>query len=282
LRYHSYLLSDVAAASTTNMACPRFPAYAPVCSCAGYTERQQCMGRGGKLTGAGEAHDSPGNDAQGADVERAGGGRERLREALEELQRAVRSRKVDTIVAAYQGLHDSANGIRSKGVLELAMHALGPEARDAIVSAYSHRRCFMCTRGQAPCDRCAGSGMDEDGDPCAHCRGAGMAPCDFCRGTGWADQETTPPEIRDIVVQRRLSQVNEDLARLARAVKAVGTRDLRRLPEAQLRELTVWLEQMQARLLELCNLKSVTEKQTRQLEDASARVSSLRKLTTGE
>jgi len=236
------------------------------------------MGRGGESTGPSERFDRSGRDARGTGS-RAPAGRERLRKALAELRVAVKSRKVDPIVAAYQTLHDSANGVSPKNIMELAIHALGPEARDAIVSAYSQRECFMCTRGQAPCDHCAGNGTDEDGEACANCGGTGVAACDFCRGTGWADRETIPDEIRDIVVQRQLSQVHKDLARLARAVKALGTRNLRRLPDKHRRELAVWLAQMQARLRDLCELETVTETQVRQLEDAAARVSSLQKLT---
>ena len=85
--------------------------------------------------------------------------------ALSELSEALATRKVEPICTSYLALRRLARGIRAGELLDRVGQAAGEDARAVIVSAFSHRRCFMCENGTDPCNACEGTGM-ADGAPC--------------------------------------------------------------------------------------------------------------------
>ncbi len=136
------------------------------------------------------AHDDAGDN----------GRKDKLRTALEELAHAAAKKHAEPICTAYSRLRHASRGMHVREMFKRADEALGQSSRDLIVTAYSHRHCFMCKGGIVACRSCRGSGQVEKGRKCLSCDGLGLTMCDFCRGTGWADRDSLPREIRPAVL----------------------------------------------------------------------------------
>ena len=174
--------------------------------------------------------------------------------ALAELTNAIAARKVEPICAAYFRLRSKAQGITLEEMFNRIRQAAGDKALDAIVSAFSHRRCFMCDGGVMPCQACQGQGLTADGEPCLSCDGQGVEVCSFCLGTGWSDYNQIPKELRKAVLHRRTRHVEKDLARLVRTVSGKSLDSINKLSKDERKEIIVWLIRLQARLRELAEL----------------------------
>jgi len=170
-------------------------------------------------------------------------------QALQHLADAVAERRVEPISTAYLALRREARSMSPAELLEHVDRFAGKKARTLIVSAFSHRRCFMCRNGTTPCQVCEGSGTT-DGEPCTQCDGLGIEVCPFCLGTGWIDPNEIPPEIRQPVRQRQIVQVEKDLARLAKVGPKIWTWAAALSPEKRV-EFAAWLIRLQARLSDL-------------------------------
>jgi hypothetical protein len=129
-------------------------------------------------------------------------------------------------------------------------------ALDLIVSAFSHRRCFMCKGGMVRCDQCEGSGGGVRGR-CPHCLGLGAVPCTFCQGSGWADRATTPPELRRSVLAKQLEHVRQDMHRLGKVVEDLKRHDEETGPDTVRLQLVGWLVRLSGRIAQLIDNRIV-------------------------
>jgi len=179
--------------------------------------------------------------------------------ALAELVHAIRHRKVESICGAYQQLRQATNGMRVKDLFATVDKALKGPSEDIVVSAYSHRHCFMCADGTNPCDQCEGTGYIEEGRLCPQCDGAGVAPCAFCNGTAWADRETIPQELAKAVLQRQLSHVRTEIQRVAKTFSKLSPKVISQLPPRKRRAAMGRLLRLQARLESLVNHDSIDD-----------------------
>lgn len=179
--------------------------------------------------------------------------RDEFDKALAELSNSIAARKVEPICTSYLRMRTLARGMKLEEMFNRIKQASGDEALDAIISAFSHRRCFMCDGGVIPCQACQGRGST-DGVPCLSCDGQGVEVCSFCLGTGWTDYNQIPKELRRAVLLRRFKHVEKDLARLARTVSGKSLDLVNQLSEDQKKEIIVWLIKLQARLRELAEL----------------------------
>ena len=173
--------------------------------------------------------------------------------ALAELTNAIAARKVEPICTSYLRLRTLAGGMKLEEMFNRIRQAAGDKALEVIVSAFSHRRCFMCDDGVMPCQACQGQGLT-DGEPCLSCDGQGVEVCSFCLGTGWSDYNQIPKELRKAVLHRRIRHVEKDLARLVRTVSGKSLDSINKLSKDERKDIIVWLIRLQARLRELAEL----------------------------
>ena len=203
--------------------------------------------------------------------------RDDFNKALDELVNAIASRKVEPICAAYFRLRSKAR-MKLEEMFNRIKQAAGDKALEVIVSAFSHRRCFMCDDGVMPCQACQGEGI-VDGTPCLNCDGLGLEVCSFCLGTGWADYNQIPRELQRAVLHRRIRHVEKDLARLARTVSGKSLDLVNQLSKDEKKEIIVWLIRLQARLNELAELGKGKDKQADKFGIAAGQIERiLRKL----
>jgi hypothetical protein len=184
--------------------------------------------------------------------------------ALVEFRLGARSRQVEDVCTAYLSLRRAAAGAELKLSDAVAMAGRAawgsPEAPidarqtqqalDLVVSAFSHRRCFMCKGGMTRCDQCDGSG----GTPtsrCPHCLGLAAAPCTFCQGSGWADRTTIPSELRGLVLRKQLDHVRQDMHRLGKVVADLKRHASERGPRSVRLQLVGWLLRLSGRTTQL-------------------------------
>lgn len=180
-------------------------------------------------------------------------GNEGIRAVLAELRQAARAKKVDGICAAYQRLRELTEAQGPDRALALVRKALGEKGAEIVISAFSYRRCFMCTNGTIECEQCDGTGEGDQEGSCGHCDGLGLVLCSFCRGTGWADPETVPPELASAVHRRQLSHVRREVRELAKSIKGMRIEELPKLPPARRRALAGELMRVSARMSELAS-----------------------------
>jgi hypothetical protein len=170
-------------------------------------------------------------------------------QALKDLGEAVAERRVESICAHYLALRRHTRGMKVGEVFDHVDRVAGNDARAVIVSAFSHRRCFMCQDGTTPCNGCDGTGT-ADGAVCRQCDGLGVEPCSFCLGAGWIDRDEIPAEIRPAVLKRQIAHVEKELARMLKTGRSAWA-SIGRLPPKQRAELFAWLIRLQARLSDL-------------------------------
>jgi len=187
--------------------------------------------------GAGGA-DAPGRNGQ------------KFEDALERLREGIAARKTESICTAYLALRRSANGTPIKQVLERVDQAHEGNGTGFVVSAFSHRRCFMCDDGTAICPTCEGTGaVNHFG--CPTCDGLGVVVCEFCQGAAWSDLHDVPAEIRRQVRHRWVAHVKKDLPRLAKMPPEKVEALAGQLPPDRRRQIAGWLLRLQARLNKL-------------------------------
>jgi hypothetical protein len=199
-------------------------------------------------------------------------------EAMANLRSAVEAKKVEPICSAYETLRSIAHGMGHKGVVALADRALGVPSVNVIVSAYSHRHCFMCSGGTVPCDICNGAGRIAENRSCPHCEGFAVAACSFCRGTGWADRQSVPSELRAAVLDRQRAHVNRELQQLDTTLLEAQRRPPSQLDASARNSIIAAIFEVQARLGELseagvfsgpekqAKLQALTEKLDKRLQ----------------
>jgi len=185
-----------------------------------------------------------------------------LKGAIEELARAAAARKVEPICNAYNRMRAiAAKDMSVKEMLQAAQEVLNVPVEGLIISAYSHRGCFMCQHGCLRCQQCKGTGLVEAHRRCPQCDGIGQVACGFCRGTGWADRDMIPPEIKSVVLNRQLLHVRKTLAGTLRGLAGLTVEKIRKLPPEQFNKLISSLMRMQARLTDLIEAGIVVEDQ---------------------
>jgi len=206
------------------------------------------------------------------------GGSEGIRAVLTELRRAVREKKVDGICAAYQTLRELTDAQGPGRAMELVPKALGEKGAEIVISAFSFRRCFMCSNGTVECEQCGGTGEAAPGESCPHCDGLGLVLCNFCRGTGWADPETVPEELASAVHLRQLSHVRREVRELAKSIKGMRIEELPQLSAARRRALAGELMRVSARMSELASDEELAKNE--RTADLGSMVSRIDKILT--
>jgi len=191
---------------------------------------------------------SPGRAAVSQGI--AGNG---LREAIVEFGRAATERHIQPICAAYEGLRAAARHVKVEELFQIADKALGMPTRDIVLSAFSHRHCFMCLDGTVACEQCDATGWALQGGVCSNCDGLGAVTCSFCRGTGWADRDTVPRDLRRAVIAHQMHRVQRDLQKLSERMPEIRVENLRQLSDEGRRKLACWLMRLQARLRDLAD-----------------------------
>ena len=179
-----------------------------------------------------------------------------LPKALEALKQAILAKKIEPICMAYQAVRLAGFAMKPKEIFDAVDAAAGPSARGSIVSAFSHRQCFMCEGGTVPCDQCDGTGLAEPGRVCPNCRGFAITSCTFCQGTGWAETSTIPPEIARSVQERQVKYVMDEMVRVQQQAAVIQVEKLQLLDQPQRRRLGEWLIRLQARLDNLLERQS--------------------------
>ena len=86
---------------------------------------------------------------------------DRFGHALAELMKAIASRNMDGICAAYLTLQRVSSEGTGSGAVRRLEAAVGPEACETVASAFAHRRCYMCNQGVTDCPNCDGSGQQD-------------------------------------------------------------------------------------------------------------------------
>lgn len=186
--------------------------------------------------------------------------------ALDAFAQAARKRSVEAVCSAYEDLRNACRGMTLGEAIALADSATRGKALSLVVSAYSHRHCFMCEAGHVTCDGCDGAGQELTGRACSHCDGLGLTRCPFCRGTGWSDRQTVPSELRRAVRKRQLDHVLAEAAKLRRWLADHGEQDPLALPDAQRRDLHKRIDRLVARLAELQHGQEGSPTQRKQME----------------
>lgn len=197
---------------------------------------------------------------------------EGLAAALEHLRRAAVTKDIEPICQAYVALRRVGADLVGRELLVLADQRLGFAAAKLVISAYSHRRCYMCSDGTVACDWCDGAGADGRGRPCSQCDGLGLTICGFCGGTGWADRATVPPELARAVARRQLAHVQADLKQLQQSVASLGRDELDHMSPARRGALGGRLVRLRARLVELSTCAACKNGQTAHLAELAQRV----------
>ena len=174
-----------------------------------------------------------------------------LQQALAELREAVARKRVEPICAAYRAVRKAAKTMKAGMLFSMLAEAVDPQIMNLIVSAYSHRDCFMCRQGVTACTQCEGSGEIEADRSCPACGGLGLSACAFCTGTGWADRQTIPKELRKLVLQRQWTHVRRDLELLDKTFAVDAAAKVRGFDPKQRRSTIAWLIRLQARLADL-------------------------------
>ena len=170
-----------------------------------------------------------------------------IEQALDELREAIAAKRVEPICAAYQALRNADEDRAPEEMLRLAEEAVDESVEQLIVSAYSHRLCFMCDRGTVPCSSCDATGRGLEGS-CPTCRGLGRVSCNFCRATGWPDTETIPTEVREPVLERKLTHVRREIRTLEGMIHPPKSDKLPAMSLQQKRALGVWLIRLDGRV----------------------------------
>ena len=166
--------------------------------------------------------------------------------AWAELRQALAKKAVEPICAAYLNLRRACPNSPGKELLGRLTATAGPEAVSVLVSAFGHRRCYMCEDGTSVCPTCDGTGI-QDGEPCRQCKGLGLEPCSFCDARGWMDLAQIPPELAGAVRQHHLSHLDKSIQRLAKTMANGAWSQAKRLPADKRRELAGWLVRLKAR-----------------------------------
>ena len=169
--------------------------------------------------------------------------------ALRDLAGALSHRQVEEICTSYLGLREQVDGMSLAELLGQVEREAGDQAMGLIVSAFSHRRCYMCKDGTVPCKTCDGTGS-VDRFSCPQCDGLGVEPCSFCLGSSWTDRDAVPVEIRQAVLKHHVARVEKNLARLARLSPEALT-SAAKLPPGKRTEVVTWLFRLQGRLVDL-------------------------------
>lgn len=213
------------------------------------------------------------SNAEQSDATHVPGSPEDVQKALDELRSAAGSRQVEPICAAYIALRKRCAGLKVKDLFDLVDQALGPVGKGLIVSAFSHRRCFMCTAGTMACDQCDETGLSAPGRICPNCDGFGVVPCTFCQGTGWADREVVPSEIKRTVAEKHFLHVKSEWERLKSENDGFVPQKLAKLAFGHRRRLGTWLIRLQSRMAALQGSQEVPEaKDQEELTDAVAEI----------
>lgn len=167
--------------------------------------------------------------------------------ALKELGSAVAGRKVEPVCTSYLALRRAGHAMPLQEFVSHIERAHGPVAQAVIISAFSHRKCFMCEDGGAVCQTCYGGGQ-VDRFMCPQCDGLGLQPCPFCLGTAWNDPDEVPPELRKGVFRRHVAHVEKDAVRLNKLPDPSKLASADSLPPAKRGEVVSWLVRLRARL----------------------------------
>ncbi len=189
-----------------------------------------------------------------------------LARALAALNSAVQGRKISPICSSYEALRAVKDANESQAIHFVQKH-LGEMAGDAIVYAYSHRRCFMCEHGILPCDMCGT--LAQHGAHCSQCDRLRVIPCGFCGGTSWADRETVPVELTSLVLRQQLDHTLDDLKRFETKAPALTREGISQLPHRGRKELALWLIRLSARLRDLAATDVADEDDNIRLTEAA-------------
>ncbi|MHC4715857.1 MAG: DnaJ-like cysteine-rich domain-containing protein [Planctomycetota bacterium] len=191
----------------------------------------------------------------------------KFRSALDSFVRAVADGKSETICSSYMALRSVSGGLPFRQVLAAIDRAIGDNAGNVIVSAFAHRRCFMCGDGTRPCTTCHGGGMVER-FRCPNCEGLGVEACPFCLGSGWHAWEDMPEEIRDHARQHRRQRLRKDLDRLAEIPADKATSSARKATTEKRRRWATSLMRLHGKLVVLTRHDSDGEPLTRRCREA--------------
>jgi len=172
-----------------------------------------------------------------------------FQQALGGLAEAIASRKIEPICTSYLALRREARGMKVAELLDRVDKASENGARSVIISAFSHRRCYMCEDGTTTCQSCKGTGAS-GGSACSQCDGLGVETCSFCMGRGWSDRGETPAEIREAVLKRQIAHLEKGIQRLAK-VGRNSWESASQLPAERKTELASWLVRLHARLTDV-------------------------------
>ncbi len=191
------------------------------------------------------------------------GGDDAVERALTNLREAVAEKRVEPICAAYRVFREAVQPDDDEDPFQLIDPEIAEEIRPFIVSAFSHRRCFMCDNGVVHCQQCATAGELMDGKTCPLCKGFGHVACGFCRGTGWAVRELLPHELAGPVLEKQLVHIHEELTSLLETIGTGKSDELRELPRDQKRTVAAWLIRVYARLRDLIQHDAIPDEQER-------------------
>ncbi len=197
---------------------------------------------------------------------------DKLVEPLDDLRKAANEKKVERICAAYLALRHAA-GVKRRETFVLADTILDQPVMDLVVSAYSHRHCFMCDGGTVSCEECDQIGTLADGRTCVSCEGLGVVECSFCGGTGWADRDTVPAEIAPAVLSRQFCHVKAVLRRTIGTLAGFTICQIRSLPPRKRMPVVAKLMQLQWRLDDLvCSSGIDDDKERARLEAVADKI----------
>lgn len=192
--------------------------------------------------------------------------------ALAELRQAASEKSPEGICAAYEALRNVAQGMRIGDLLCIAGDAIKQNAGALIVSAYSHRHCFMCLGGTVSCDHCHGEGEVDTDRTCPRCDGIGLVSCGFCGGTGWSDRDTVPREMVSAVIARQLTRARADLNHLSRMAATLTPQKIFLFDMDHRQKLATWMIRLRARLLDLADTGEVDDEQEARLDVIAGKI----------
>lgn len=208
---------------------------------------------------------------------------DRFGHALAELMKAIASRSVDGICAAYLTLQRVSSEGTGHGAVRRLEEAVGTQATETVANAFAHSRCYMCDQGVTECPNCDGSG-EQDGERCLRCSGLGQAACTFCDGAGWNDMAEVPSGLAEAVRRIRVHMAEKGLIKLVEMLHSEGWVGAGQMDLAKRQELAGWLIRQRGRMLELAHpANDGGHNRVERFQKAAKRIESLlKKLGGGE
>ena len=133
---------------------------------------------------------------------------------LADVHAELSARRPDAAMRRFEQILSSGQAPDSIRLTEWVSSSIGREGLSDLALAYATASCSYCTRGRRECSQCDGTGRGAGGIVCRACLGMRRQPCASCRGAGLAGYGKCPDDLRSLVLSYRLCIAASGAARL--------------------------------------------------------------------